>query len=119
MVAAKFRITELVARVRDLRQLQLHYEKAGGAKTGDLEATLIRIVSTRGGESQALVTLDERGRVEVRDRADKLGKVLESLPTSELKLAALAQAVKEILGLTESHDKSHAVDSAQMEKGAA
>ena len=119
LVAAKFRITELVARVRDLRQLQLHYEKAGGTKTGDLEATLIRIVSTRGGESQALVTLDERGRVAIRDRAAKLGKVLESLPTSELKLAALAQAVKEILERTEPLDKNHGKDPVQIEKGAA
>jgi hypothetical protein len=119
LIAAKFRITELVARVRDLRQLQLHYEESGGSKAGDLEATLIRIVSTRGGESQALVTLDEKGRQEVRGRVSDLSKVLGSLPTSDLKLAALAQAVKEVLLDTETRDSNLDAGSTQIAKGVA
>jgi hypothetical protein len=58
LVAAKYRLMELAVRVRDLRQLQLHYEDVGGNKCGDLEASLIRIVSTQGGERQARSGLD-------------------------------------------------------------
>lgn len=95
--AAKFRLTELASRVRDLRQLQLHYEDARTTKHGDLEASLIRVISTRDGEHQALVTLDGPGRSAVSDRALEMGAVLDSLPNDELKLAALAQAIKNLI----------------------
>jgi hypothetical protein len=100
--AAKYRLTELTSRIRDLRQLQLHYEDARTAKHGDFEASLIRIISTRDGERQALVTLDEQGRNAVLDRALEVRKLLESLPNDELKLAALAQAVKDLISPVEN-----------------
>lgn len=99
--AAKYRLTELASRVRDLRQLQLHYEDARMATHGDLEASLIRIISTRDGERQALVTLDEQGRGAVHDRAIEVRKMLDSLPNDELKLATLAQAVKDLISTGE------------------
>ena len=40
LVAAKYRLTELAVRVRDLRQLQLHYEDVGGSKSGDWRRVL-------------------------------------------------------------------------------
>jgi hypothetical protein len=99
---AGYRLTELVARVRDLRKLQLHYEDVRTAKHNDLEASLIRIVSTRGGELQAFVTLDEQGRHAVRSRASKVSKMLDSLPSDELKLATLAQVIKDLIPQDES-----------------
>jgi hypothetical protein len=95
--ATKFRLTELASRVRDLRLLQLHYEDARTVKHGDLEASLIRVVSTRDGERQALITLDENGRGAVHDRALEVRKMLDSLPNDELKLATLAQAIKDLI----------------------
>lgn len=114
--AAKYRLTELAARVRDLRQLQLHYEDARLSKHGDLEASLIRIISTRDGERQALITLDEQGRSAVQGRALEIRNLLRSLPTDELKLAALAQAVRDLItpasaagiGAVEANDKGAA-----------
>lgn len=94
---AGYRLTELAARVRDLWKLQLHYEDARTAKHGDLEASLIRIISTRGGERQAFVTLDEQGRHAVQKRVNEVWKMLDSLPNDALKLATLVQVVRDII----------------------
>ena len=97
-----YKLTELVARVRDLRKLQLHYEVVGANKQGDLEVSLIRIVSTNGGERQAFVTLDEQGRLAVRNRVVDLLKMLESLPNYELKMAVLTQVAAKLIPQLES-----------------
>ena len=102
VAGAQFRLKEFSARVRDLRQLQLHYEDAKNVRQGDLEASLIRIVSTRDGERQVLVTLDEQGRGAVKDRVIDVKRLLDSLPSDELKLATLAQVVKDLI----SNEKS-------------
>ena len=120
LIAAKHRLTEFADRVRDLRQLGLHYENANRVQAGDLEASLIRVVSTRGGENQALVTLDDRGRKAVRDHVAGLEKALKGLPTNELKLAALAQVVKELLATSEQGKNSDSeVEKSETRKGAA
>jgi len=120
LMAAKHRLTEFADRVRDLRQLGLHYENANRTQSGDLEASLIRIVSTRGGEKQALVTLDERGRKAVHDHVVGIENALNGLPTNELKLAALAQVVKELLTSSETQkNNSSEVEESEIGKGVA
>jgi phenylpyruvate tautomerase PptA (4-oxalocrotonate tautomerase family) len=99
--AAKFRLTEFSSKVRDLFRLQLHYEDTRRVRPGDLEASLVRIISTRDGERQALVTLDDSGRNVVRDRAIEISAMLESLPSDELRLATLAQAIKSLIKVDE------------------
>jgi hypothetical protein len=117
--AARFRLKELASRVRDLRQLQLHYEGARETRTGDLEASLIRVISTRDGEQQALVTLDDRGRAAVHERAARVRKVLESLPNNELRLATLAQVFRSLNVTDETSATEDAKERKHDTKGAA
>lgn len=98
--AVRFRLKELGSRVRDLRQLELHYQDARRMRPGDLEASLIRVISTRGGERQALVTLDDKGRAAVHERASGVRQILDSLPNDELRLATLAQAFQNLIAAT-------------------
>ena len=120
LTGVKFRLKELASRVRDLRQLQLHYEDARGARAGDLEASLIRVISTRGGEQQALVTLDDKGRAAVYERAVGVLQFLDSLPNNELRLATLAQAFKNVIAATsDASDKDVAKEKKNDKKGAA
>jgi hypothetical protein len=114
-----YKLTELVARVRDLQKLQLHYEAVRATKHGDLEVSLIRIVSTKGGERQAFVTLDEQGRLAVRSRVEEVLKMLESLPNDELKMATLSQVAAQLIPELEGKSELEEFDAKEaFKKGA-
>ena len=114
--AVKFRLKELASRVRDLRQLELHYQHARRTRPGDLEASLIRVVSTRGGEQQALVTLDDKGRASVHERASGVRKILDSLPNDELRLATLAQVFRNLIAATSGASEEEDVKEKRNDK---
>lgn len=116
--AARFRLKELASRVRDLRQLQLHYEHARETRAGDLEASLIRVISTRDGEQQALVTLDDSSRAEVHERAASVRNILESLPNNELRLATLAYVFRSLNVTNEISTRDDSKEKKHDKKGA-
>jgi hypothetical protein len=95
--AAGFRLREFVSRINDLRQLQLHYERGrdGGGK--DFDAALLRLISTRKGESEALITLDQRTRQFVAKHVADLNASLDKLPSVEVKLATLVTVLEALL----------------------
>ena len=53
------------------------------------EAALLRLVSTEGGESQTLVTLDKQTKDFVSNKAREIQSTLDGLPSDDLKVATL------------------------------
>jgi hypothetical protein len=103
--ACEFRLREFVSRLNDLRQLQLHYER-GKAEAGQhFEAALLRLISTEGGESQAVVTLDKRTKDFVQEKARDLVAALERLPSDEVRLATLVTLLRAYLRPQESEEE--------------
>lgn len=105
----RFRLSELVSRLNDLRHLQLHYERGREVGGKDFEAALIRLVSTGKGESEALVTLDKRTKELVVDRVGEIRTILDALPTPETKLAALVSILNEVLRPVATSDETDEV----------
>jgi hypothetical protein len=115
--AVEYRLTEFASRLRDLWRLQLHFEDVRADARGDIEAALVRVISTSKGAREGLVALDKKGQRAIRERYEGLRKALEVLPSDELRLAALALLADELL--SRQADKASEEGSDDLSRGAA
>jgi hypothetical protein len=93
----EIRLREFVSHLNDLRQLQLHYERGGGEGVEEFGAALLRLISTEGGESQAVVTMDKRTKEYAAEKATEVLQTLDRLPSQELRLATLVWVIGKVL----------------------
>src|SRR5207249_1596148 len=115
--AVQYRLTEFASRLRDLWRLQLHYEEVQTDRRGDIEATLIRVMSTSQGAREGVAAIDESGRRLIHEHYAKILEVLTSLPSQELRIAALAFLANEVL--SKEIEEKPAAETEQTYRGAA
>jgi len=95
--AAKYRLAELASRELDLRSLQFHYQNTGSAKREDYEANLIRLISSRDGDFEKIVMVDNVERQRLVSQVSEVKKALQSLPNDEARFAAIALVLRDLM----------------------
>ncbi len=95
--SVQYRLAEYAGRVHDLRRLQLHYEGEKAGRAGDLEAALVRVVTTSGGECEGVVAIDGSSRAMVQSHCQEFRQALENKVPSELRLAVVALLAEGLL----------------------
>ena len=100
--AADYRLVELWKRLRDLEQLRTHYEGRTTSPTDQTEVVMLRTVRQGGNDYDVIVALDEPKKKAISDHVESFRQMLSRLPSSDLRLAVLAQLFEEYISAQNS-----------------
>lgn len=93
---ADYRLVEFSKRLRDLERLRIHYEEnAISSKDNQIEVVMLRTVRQGGNDHDAIIALDESKKKAVSEKLESIQRVLNDLPSEDLRLALLAQLFEE------------------------
>jgi hypothetical protein len=87
--AVKYRLFEFAKKLRELETLRLHDQRREDKAT-DFELVLLKTVSQSGGESEAVVALNQEKRQRVATTLDQVTNLLDELGSDDLRNAVLA-----------------------------
>jgi hypothetical protein len=97
---AKYRIAELASRERDLRLLQFHHQDTTTVKPENYEAHLIRLVSSRDGELERVVMVDNIDQTRLQPVLKLIKDTINIdgyLSNDDERIAALSFVLRELL----------------------
>ena len=93
---AEYRLAEFSKRLLELEKLRLHYETAAKQDSAH-EVILVKTVSSREGELDEVVSLNERTATAVTEAKRRIHVILADVHDKELALALVAQLTSEFL----------------------
>ena len=94
---AEYRLAEFSKRVLELEKLRLHFE-ATSKHDSQHEVILLKTISSLEGETDEVVSLNQRTNSAVADAKRRIEKVLADIHDQELTLALVARLAHDFLG---------------------
>ncbi|MBL3529659.1 MAG: hypothetical protein JMN27_18400 [gamma proteobacterium endosymbiont of Lamellibrachia anaximandri] len=109
--AAEYRLVELTRKLAELERLRLHYQDHATKTAGDFDVYLLRSVKKGAPDYDEVVVIDERRHNAIKTiKAKMLATLIDA--DEELKMAALAELVDEVLAESRESTKTMPVTKA-------
>ena len=93
---AEYRLAEFSKRLLDIEKLRLHFDSTAKQDSAH-EVILLKAVSSLTGETDEVVTLNERTRAAIANAKQRVEEVLSDIHDKELALALVAELTSDFL----------------------
>lgn len=110
--SAEYRLVELSRKLSELERLRLHYQESSKQFDGDFDVFLLRSVKKGAPDYDEVVAIDQHRHEAIRGIKQNMREAIQDID-SELKIAALAELVDEILAERRVVTKSKPVTKAK------
>ena len=94
--SAEYRLAEFSKRLLELEKLRLHFD-ATTKQDSTHEVILIKTISSLDGETDEVVSLNQRNSVAIADAKQRIQEVLQDVDDQELALALMAELTNDFL----------------------
>lgn len=94
---ARVRLLELIKRLHDQEKIRIEYDSKVPVGNGKLDVVLLRAVRHGGFDSDIVVAIDEEKNRSAQASLGKFQKMLDELPSEDIRIALLAQLVENFI----------------------